>query len=336
MAEDARVIPLPNDGARSRRAASGASGGATDGPGGAVVPFGSAAPSTDTATDLERRPAGWESAVAETLAFVRRRLAGEYEVDEYGYDSDFTEHVAGPALAPLYERWLRVDVAGIENIPAEGGALLVANHAGCVWALDATMATYAVRREHPQHRALRVLGADLVFRTPGLSALARRFGSTLACMPDAQRLLTAGELVGVFPEGFKGIGKPFSQRYRLQRFGRGGFVQAAISTGVPIVPVSIVGSEESYPMLANVKSLARALNLPYFPITPTFPLLGAAGLVPLPAKWHIEFGAPMPTDHLGAAAAEDPAIVFELTDRVRESIQESLFRLLSSRRSIWR
>jgi len=140
----------------------------------------------------------------------------------------------------------------------------------------------------------------------------------------------------VFPEGFKGIGKPFGERYKLQRFGRGGFVAAALKAGVPIIPVSIVGSEEIHPMLANARLLARMLNLPYFPITPTFPWLGPLGLVPLPSKWYLEFGEPIPTDSYGADAVDDPMLVFELTDRVRETIQSTLYRLLIQRRSVWR
>jgi 1-acyl-sn-glycerol-3-phosphate acyltransferase len=180
-----------------------------------------------------------------------------------------------------------------------------------------------------------LLGADLVFNTPVLGELARKTGSTLACNPDAERLLGAGELVGVWPEGFKGIGKPFSERYKLQRFGRGGFVSAALRTGAPIVPTAIVGSEEIYPMLGNARTLARVLGLPYFPLTPTFPWLGPLGLIPLPSKWYIEFGEPIETAHYGPESADDAVLVFELTDRVREQIQTSLYRLLMQRRSVW-
>ena len=158
------------------------------------------------------------------------------------------------------------------------------------------MTPVAVHDNHPAHRHLRLLGADLVFRCRSLAPLARKAGHTLACNADAERLLGAGELVGVLPEGFKGIGKPFSERYKLQRFGRGGFVSAALRTGAPIIPCSIVGAEEIYPMIGNAKTLARLLGVPYFPITPTFPLLGPLGLIPLPTKWIIEFGEPIPTD----------------------------------------
>jgi 1-acyl-sn-glycerol-3-phosphate acyltransferase len=181
-----------------------------------------------------------------------------------------------------------------------------------------------------------MLGADLVFRLPVLGPLARKAGNTLACNPDAERLLGGGELVGVWPEGFKGVGKLFSDRYKLQRFGRGGFVSAALRTGAPIVPCSIVGAEEIYPMLGNAGTLARVLGLPYFPLTPTFPWLGPLGLVPLPSKWLIEFGEPIETAALGAAAADDPMLVFNITDQVRETIQSALYRLLMQRRSTFR
>ena len=143
-------------------------------------------------------------------------------------------------------------------------------------------------------------------------------------------MLAGGELVGVWPEGFKGIGKPYADRYKLQRFGRGGFVSAALRTGVPIVPAAIVGAEESYPMLGNVKSIARLFGLPYFPITPTFPWLGPLGLVPLPSKWLIEFGKPIETSHL-VDDVDDPLVVFNLADQVRETIQQSLYELLDRR-----
>jgi 1-acyl-sn-glycerol-3-phosphate acyltransferase len=212
--------------------------------------------------------------------------------------------------------------------------LVVANHSGTL-PLDAIMTTLALLDHHPAHRHLRMLAADLVFAMPFLAPLARKAGNTLACNADAERLLSTGEIAGVWPEGFKGIGKPFSERYKLQRFGRGGFVSAALRTGAPIIPCSIVGAEEIYPMVGNVKSLARLVGLPYVPVTPTFPLLGLLGMVPLPSKWIIEFGEPVETAHLGAAAADDPMLVFDLTDQIRESIQQTLYKLLMQRRSVF-
>jgi len=280
-------------------------------------------------TEYEPVPDVWDRRVAGALAFLRRRLTGEYEVDEFGFDPELTDAVLHPLLRPLYRDWFRVDVRGIEQLPAKGAALVVANHSGTL-ALDALMLALAVHDEHPEQRHLRLLGADLVFRMPVISELARKHGSTLACNPDAERLLRKGELVGVFPEGFKGIGKLYRDRYKLQRFGRGGFVSAALRTGAPIIPVSIVGAEETYPMLGNLKSVARLLGTPYFPVTPTFQWLGPLGLIPLPSKWYIQFGSPIPAD-LGADQADDPLVVFNLADQVRETIQQSLHQLLALR-----
>jgi 1-acyl-sn-glycerol-3-phosphate acyltransferase len=268
--------------------------------------------------------------VAAALAFLRRRLTGDYEVDLFGFDEELTETVIMPIFRPLYRYWFRVQVRGIENIPADGAALVVANHSGTI-AIDSVMTQIAVHDEHPAQRNLRMLGADLVFRMPVVADLARKTGTTLACNEDTERLLGTGHVVGVWPEGFKGVGKPFSERYKLQRFGRGGFVSAAVKAGAPIVPCSIVGAEETYPLIGNIAPLARLLGVPYVPVTPTFPWLGPLGLIPLPSKWIIQFGSPIPTDGYGTAAADDPMLVFDLTDRVRETIQHTLYSLLTER-----
>src|SRR4051812_29858448 len=274
----------------------------------------------------------WEQRLAEVLAFLRRRLTGDYEVDEFGFDAEITERLLLAALRPIKEKWFRVEVRGAENIPATGGALLVSNHSGTV-PVDGLMTMVSVHDS--TGRNLRPLGADLVFRMPLIGELARKSGATLACNEDAQRMLSGGELVGVWPEGFKGIGKPYSERYKLQRFGRGGFVSAAIRTGVPIIPCSVVGAEEIYPLVGNVPALARLLGVPYIPITPFFPLLGPLGLVPLPSKWLIEFGEPIRTDAYDAGAADDPMLVFNVTDQVRETIQQTLYTLLMQRSSVF-
>jgi 1-acyl-sn-glycerol-3-phosphate acyltransferase len=284
--------------------------------------------------ELARRVVGadGDEKAAQAVEFLHRRLTGEYEVDTFGFDQQLTDAVLLPLLRPLYKRWFRVEVRGIQNIPAEGAALIVANHSGTI-PLDSLMTEVAVHDEHPAHRHLRMLGADLVFQLPFIAGTARKTGTTLACTEDTERLLAAGELVGVWPEGYKGIGKPFSERYKLQRFGRGGFVAAAIRAGAPIIPCAIVGAEETYPMIANLGTLARMIGLPYVPITPTFPWLGPLGLVPLPSKWIIEFCEPIATDGHGDGAADDPMLVFELTDRVRDTIQQTLHALLVRRRS---
>ena len=186
------------------------------------------------------------------------------------------------------------------------------------------MLSVAVHDETSARRHLRLLGADLVFRLPVLSEMARKSGATLACNPDAERLLGDGELVGVFPEGFKGIGKPYRDRYKLQRFGRGGFVSAALRTGTPIVPV--VDRRRRGDLPDDRQPASRwpgCWALPYFPVTPTFPWLGPLGLVPLPSKWLIEFGEPIPTADF-VDSADDPMVVFNLADQVRETIQQTL------------
>jgi 1-acyl-sn-glycerol-3-phosphate acyltransferase len=276
----------------------------------------------------------WERRAARGLAFLRRRITGEYEVDEFGFDQDLTENVLLNVIRPLYEKYFRVEARGLERVPNEGGALIVANHSGTL-PLDALMTQVALWDHHPVGRHLRMLAADVVFTMPYVGSYARKAGHTLACNPDALRLLGSGEVVGVWPEGFKGIGKPFSERYRLQRFGRGGFVSAALRTGTPIIPTAIVGAEEIYPKIGDVKPLARLLGVPYVPVTPTFPWLGPLGLVPLPSKWYIVFGEPIDTSTYDPSAADDPMLVFNLTDQVRESIQDTLYRVLLQRRSVF-
>jgi 1-acyl-sn-glycerol-3-phosphate acyltransferase len=273
---------------------------------------------------------GWRQRIDGAVDFVRRRMAGDYEVDESGFDPELNAAVLMPLFRPFYRTWFRVQMRGVENLPASGPALVVANHSG-VLPLDAIMLQIGIFDEHPQHRNLRLLSADLVYEVPVLSSMARWSGHVRACREEAQRQLRAGELVGVFPEGFKGIGKPFSQRYQLQRFGRGGFASIARQAGAPIIPCVIVGAEEIYPMIGNLPPLARLLRLPYFPVTPLFPWFGLVGAVPLPSNWIIEFCPPVPTDtahHNGAGPDKADAY---LADSVRDTIQRKLDELVAER-----
>jgi 1-acyl-sn-glycerol-3-phosphate acyltransferase len=270
--------------------------------------------------------------VRDALEFLRRRVTGDYEIDEFGLDSDLTERVFLRLAKPIGKYYWRVDWRGLENIPAEGAALLVANHAGTL-PVDAVVMKFGVLEEHPARRHVRLLAADLAFRTPFTGPLARKMGSTLATPEDAYRMLDKGELVGVFPEGYKGVGKGWEERYKLQRFGRGGFIELALRARVPLIPVAIVGSEEIYPMIGNSKLLAKMLGFPYFPITPTFPWLGPLGMIPLPSKWIVEFGEPIETSDYGPDAWQDSMLVFEMTDRVRDQIQQMLYRNVVARRS---
>jgi 1-acyl-sn-glycerol-3-phosphate acyltransferase len=272
----------------------------------------------------------WEDPLDETVAFIRQRLGGDYAVDEFGFDPEFTTKIFLPLLRRLADSWFRVEVRGAENLPADGSALLVSNHAGTL-PIDGMILQTVVYDEIGRY--VRMLGADLIFKTPYSHDLARKTGTTLACQEDAERLLASNQLVAVFPEGFKGLGKPYADRYKLQRFGRGGFVSAALRAEVPIIPAAIVGSEEIFPLIARAPALARVLGLPYFPITPLFPWLGPLGMIPLPSKWIIQFGEAITTDELGAGAADDSMIVFNITDQVRETIQQTLYALLMQRRS---
>jgi 1-acyl-sn-glycerol-3-phosphate acyltransferase len=257
-------------------------------------------------------------------------MTGDYEVDEFGFDPELNEGLLLPALRPLYEHWFRAEMIGLDNVPDTGPALIVGNHSGTL-PIDGVMLQVGLHDHHPAQRNLRLLGADLVYQIPVLAHLARKSGHTLACQADAARLLSKEQLVGVFPEGFKGVGKPFSERYKLQRFGRGGFVATALRAQVPIIPCAIVGAEEIYPKIADLKPLARLLGFPYFPVTPTWPMFGLLGLVPLPSKWMIAFGDPIRTDEYDPAQAEDHMTVFNLTDQVRETIQNMLYDLLRRR-----
>jgi len=251
-----------------------------------------------------------------------RRLDGDYREDEWGFDEEFADLVL-PFLDFLYDRWWRVRTLGAGNVPGHGRALMVANHAGILpW--DATMISMGLLREHPLPRYPRFLVLDWAFSLPWVSVAIRKVGGVAASPFNALRLLESDQLVAVFPEGVKGTGKPFRERYRLQRFGRGGFVELALRTGSPIVPVAVVGSEEIYPKLGESASLARAIGSPFFPLTPLFPWLGPAGVVPLPSRWLIEFCEPIPTAHHGPDSADDRSLVLELSEQVRDTIQAKL------------
>ena len=271
----------------------------------------------------------WPPWLSGLAGFARRRLMREFEVDEFGFDPELNSALIMPAALALYRNWFRISMRGLDNIPGSGGALIVANHSG-VLPIDALMLQAGIFSEHPQRRTLRLLGADLVYTLPGLASIARRSGHTRADPEQAHQLLTAGQLVGTFPEGFKGIGKPFSERYRLQRFGRGGFVRTAVQAKVPIIPCAIVGAEEIYPMIGNAEALAKALRLPYFPVTPLFPWLGPIGAVPLPSTWIIEFSKPVPTCDLAIGDDDDEQLA-DLADQVRDTIQARLDELVIER-----
>lgn len=265
------------------------------------------------------------------LERAARRLSGDYQEDEWGFDAEFFDALY-PFFELMYDRWWRVQATGMHNVPAHGRALLVANHAGILpW--DATMMAVSIMREHALPRQPRFLVLNWAFHLPYVGLVMRKVGGVVASPYNALRLLQQDELVAVFPEGVKGAGKDWKDRYRLQRFGRGGFVEIALRTGAPIVPVAVVGSEEIYPKIGEAPLLARLIGAPYFPLTPTFPWLGPLGVVPLPSRWRIEYCDPIPTAGYGPEAAEDRTLVFELSERVRETIQQKLYENLVARGS---
>jgi 1-acyl-sn-glycerol-3-phosphate acyltransferase len=284
----------------------------------------------DPRVAVRRASGALPDSVARALAAVAERLSGVSREDQWGFDEQFAEAVF-PLFELLYEIWWRVDVEGVANVPAHGRALIVANHAGALFPFDASMMTMALMKEHPLPRWPRFMVLDWAFALPFVSAFMRRVGGIPASPHNAEALLSRDELVMVFPEGIKGTGKPFADRYRLQRFGRGGFVEVALRTGAPIVPVAVVGSEEIYPKVADAPGLARMLGAPFLPITPTFPWLGPLGLVPLPSKWRIEFCEPIDLSDHGPDAAEDRALVFDISERVRETIQTKVYENLVKR-----
>jgi 1-acyl-sn-glycerol-3-phosphate acyltransferase len=255
------------------------------------------------------------------------------EVDDFGFDPVYEQKVM-PFFDFLYDRYFRVECEGIAGVPDVGRCLLVANHSGTL-PYDGMMIKTAVKREHPKHRDVRWLAEDFLFHFPFLGSFTNRIGAVRACQENAERLLEQESLTAVFPEGVKGIGKLFRKRYQLQRFGRGGFIKLSLRTRAPIVPVAVVGAEETNPMLFRIDYLSRALGVPYIPVTPTFPLLGPLGLLPLPTKWRIVFGEPVSFDEYGPEAAEDEMLVGRLAEQVRDSIQTMLDRAVKKRASVW-
>jgi len=267
------------------------------------------------------------------LDLAGHRLRGEYDEDEWGFDPELAAALE-PLTSFLYDTWWRVTATGTEHVPAEGRALIVANHAGVLpW--DAAMMAVALRRGGID-RAPRFLVLDWAFGLPWASVAIRRNGGVPASPYNALRLLRQDHLVMVFPEGAKGVGKPWSERYRLQRFGRGGFVELALRTGAPIIPCAVVGSEEIYPKLGEIPGVARLLGAPYFPVTPTFPLLGPFGTIPLPSRWRIAYGEPIDLRGLGPDAADDRATVLEIAEDVRERIQGMVYDNLIERQGAFR
>ncbi len=247
--------------------------------------------------------------------------AAATDLDDYGRDEGLARDLQ-PFGSFLYERYFRVRVEGAERIP-QGPVILVANHSGAL-PLDGPVLHAALTRERSDLLDARWLVEDQVFLAPFLGTLLNRLGAVRACPENALRLLAEGRPVIVFPEGLQGIGKPWKERYRLMRFGRGGFVKIALRTRAPIVPVAIVGAEESMPLLGRLPG--KPLGLPYLPLTPP---------VPLPARWIIRFGEPLRVDAHDPSAHEDIALVHRLNERTRESVQGMLDAILNAREGVF-
>jgi 1-acyl-sn-glycerol-3-phosphate acyltransferase len=257
------------------------------------------------------------------------------EIDDWGRSQRIFDLVE-PLLDFYYRYWFRVEVEGIENVPSDGGALIVSNHSGAL-PPDAPMIMQAIRHEHREPRPLYMLGENWFKGYPGVGMLANKIGLVGAHPENAQRLLRdEGKLVLVFPEGQKGSRKLFWQRYRLRRFGRGGFVRTAMRAGVPVVPVAVIGAEEAMPIFAHVPLLERLTGLIYFPINHAFPHFGlAAAAMYLPAKFRIRFLEPIDMSRYSPEDADDIALVGRLSERIRLRIQEELDDLLLARKSVW-
>ena len=273
-------------------------------------------------------------------ALAPRDLLPAIEPDRQVTDWGRSERVEGLFDRTLYNffyhYWFRCEVEGIEHVPSTGGALLVSNHAGAL-PPDGSMIAKAIKEEHPRPRPLHLTVEHFFKGYPGFAMLVAKIGGVPAHPDNVQRLLyDEQQLVLVFPEGAKGSSKLYKDRYRLRRFGRGGFVEAAMQAGVPIVPVAVVGAEEAAPIFAHLRVLQRVTGLLHTPLTPTFPHFGLAGMLGyLPAKFRIRFLEPIPTDEWGEEPAADKGLVQTVAEEVRARIQGELLEMVGERRSPW-
>jgi 1-acyl-sn-glycerol-3-phosphate acyltransferase len=267
-----------------------------------------------------------------TLGDLVRLFEPPERLDRYGLDPRFAERLA-PVMEFFYSTWWRVQVRGIESVPATGPVIVAANHAGVVpW--DAFVLRHALRRDHPAHRDLRPLLDDRECGLPVFGAAAIRAGAVRASAEAAGRLLSEGGAAAVFPEGSAGARKPWRDRYTLVRFGRGGFVKVALRARASIVPCAIVGSEEASPGISRTGWLAERLGVPLLAGN-TALRLDAAALVPLPSRWSLRFAPAIEVAEHDPAAADDPSVVNALTERVRSQVQSMLDEDVASRSSVF-
>jgi 1-acyl-sn-glycerol-3-phosphate acyltransferase len=291
------------------------------------------------AEDVRTRLAGGPSSEVARREDLRDHLPAiepERQVSDWGRSERVEGLIDRTVVDFLYHLWFRCEVEGIENVPHEGGALIVSNHSGAL-PPDAAMIVKAVKEEHARPRPVHLTVEHFFKGYPGFSMLLPKIGGVAAHPANVQRLLyDEQQLVLVFPEGRKGTEKLYKDRYRLRRFGRGGFVEAAMRAQVPIVPIALVGAEEAMPIFAHIGVLQRLTGLLYFPITPTFPHFGLAGFLGyLPAKFRIRFLEPIPTDQWGPEPWNDRGLVQRVSDEIRARIQEELYDMLAKRQSVW-
>ncbi len=265
---------------------------------------------------------------------LQRRLHGEYETDEWGMDPEVLEAVI-PFFEFLYRKYWRVTMTGLEHVPNTGRALFVVNHSGQL-PFDGAMLATGIKLDHPRNRLVRTMFASWFPTLPFAATLFVKCGQVTATEDNGIRLLENDELVSVFPEGIKGVGKLYKDRYQLVRFGRGGFIRMALKTQTPILPVSVVGAEETYMSLAKSDLIAKMIGFPFFPITPTFPWLGLLGVIPMPTKWYIDIGEPILMDGYGSKADQNLLLVSQLTDQVRGVVQKMINDRLAQRQSVFR
>jgi 1-acyl-sn-glycerol-3-phosphate acyltransferase len=260
----------------------------------------------------------------------------ERRIDDWGRSERIEGVFDRTVVEFFYRYWFRAEVEGIENVPDAGGALLVSNHSGAL-PPDAVVIAKAIREEHPTPRELNITVEHFFKGYPFFSMLIPKIGCVAAHPANVHRLLyDEQKLVLVFPEGRKGTEKVFHERYRLRRFGRGGFVTAAMRAKAKLVPVCVVGAEEAAPIFAQVNFMKRLTGLLYFPITPTFPWLGPLGMLGyLPAKFRVRFLEPIDTAELGADPDSDKALVQTISQEVRARIQENLHEMVGARKSVW-
>jgi 1-acyl-sn-glycerol-3-phosphate acyltransferase len=289
-------------------------------------------PESDEQVDLlpERRP-------AERLRDLLPPIEPERRLNDWGRSERIEGLMDRTLVEFFYRYWFRAEVEGIENVPAEGGAMIVSNHSGAL-PPDAAMIGKAIREEHPEPRPLHITVEHFFKSYPGFSMLIPKIGCVAAHPANVHRLLyDEQELVLVLPEGRKGTEKLYKDRYRLRRFGRGGFVEAAMRAEAKLVPTCVVGAEESAPIFAQVDIMKRLTGLLYFPLTPTFPWLGPLGMLGyLPAKFKLRFLEPIDTLELGGRdAVQDKALVQTVAQEIRARIQENLHEMVASRKSVW-